>query len=78
MRLGGGWCWSLFSSYIYHKANSSYVRESLDLLLKARYYSYLCKEILCAKHFFEEILFYLKDNRELPAILGWHTLTQVI
>ena len=78
MRLGGGWCWSLFSSYTYHKANSSYVRGSLDLLLKARYYSYLCKEILRAKPFFEEILFYLKDNRELPTILGWRSLTQVL
>ena len=78
MRLGGGWCWSLFSSYTYHKTNSSYVRESLDLLLKARYYSYLSKEILCAKPFFEEILFCMKDNRELPAILGWCTLTQVL
>ena len=66
---GGGWFWSLFSSYIYHKANFSYVRGSPDLLLKARYYSYLCKEILCAKPIFEEILFYPKDNRELPAIL---------
>ena len=56
MRLGGG---HLFSSYIYHKANSSYVQESLDPLLKALYYSYLRKEILCAKLFFEEILFYL-------------------
>ena len=50
--------------------------ESLDMLLKVRHYSYLCKEILCAKPFFEEILFYLKDNRELPAILGWRILAQ--
>ena len=78
VRLGGGWYWSLFSSYIYHKANSFYVRESLNLLLRTRYYSYLCKEILCAKPFFEEILFYLKDNQELPVILGWRTLTRVL
>ena len=52
--------------------------ESIDMLLKVRHYSYLCKEILRAKPFFEEILFYLKDSRELPALLGWRSLTQVL
>ena len=52
--------------------------ENLDLLLKARYCNYLCKEILCVKPFFKEILFYLKGNRGLLAILRWHILTQVL
>ena len=57
--VGDGWYWSrsLFSSYIFHKASSFYVREFVDLLLKAIYYSYLNEEILCAKLFFGEILF---------------------
>ena len=76
--LEGGWYWSLFSSYICHKANPSYVQECLDLLLKDRHYNYLCNEILCAKPFFEEILFYPKGSRGLPAILEWHILTQVL
>ena len=73
MRLRSGWYWSLFSSYICHKASSFSVRESLNLLLKARYYSYLCKEILCAKPFYEEILFYLKDNWAGAALAHPHS-----